>query len=73
MSAPPGAPYFTGPGQWDAYLRWNLAVQCKGCGRRKMDEPTRYGLEPDPTWPECWITEEWCDDCWWTIGRDSGD
>lgn len=69
MSMPAGAPYFSGAGEWDAYQKWNYTVPCKGCGRRKMDNPNRYGLEAVGDWPKYWVTEEWCDNCWWTIGR----
>jgi hypothetical protein len=64
MKIPKGAPYFDAPGQWDAYLRWNFLVPCDGCGIRKMDDPTRYGLQPDPKFPELWITETLCGNCY---------
>jgi len=64
MTKPVGAPYFNGAGQWDAYINWNLMVPCKGCGKRKIDNPSRYGLKPLSSWPDYWVTEEWCCHCW---------
>ena len=61
---PKGAPYFSGQGEWEAYLKWDLMVPCSGCGRRKIDDPHRYGLERVPGWPEWWVTEEICGPCW---------
>lgn len=63
---PSGGPYFSGPGEWSAYLRWSFSVPCRGCGKRKMDNPKQYGLQPDPSWPDFWVTEDWCNNCWWS-------
>lgn len=56
---------FSGTGQWDAYLKWNWTVPCQGCGRRHMDYAPQYGLQQLGHWPDGWVTEDWCEDCFW--------